>query len=248
MESSHPHRDTAGQKAGPDFTREMAQKEGAESPAREADHDSILVRRSTEGDESAFVEIIDRYHGRVFSVANRFLRNAADAEEIAQDTFIRAYRGLASFRGDSSLSTWLYRIALNLTHNRYWYFFRRRRHDSLSLDRPMGPDSNTTLGDCIATENQGPEDEAVTSEFSDLIARCIETLDAPHREILVMRAILDLPYEEIARTLSLEIGTVKSRLGRARENLRQAIIQAAPDFGPASQPSDFLIHRRAAYS
>src|SRR5512132_1613034 len=101
---------------------------------QEAAHDAELVRRFNAGDEAAFVEIMTRYREKIFSVALALLRNRADAEEIAQDTFIRAHRGLARFRGDSSLATWLHRIAVNLARNRYWYFFRRRRHATLSLD------------------------------------------------------------------------------------------------------------------
>src|SRR5450759_2102090 len=100
--------------------------------------DDALVRRFAEGDEVAFVEIMERYRGKIFNVTLGLLRNHADAEEITQDTFIRAHRGLANFRGDSSFATWLYRIAVNLSRNRYWYFFRRRRQESLSLDCALG--------------------------------------------------------------------------------------------------------------
>src|SRR5438105_3726280 len=106
----------------------------AATSQQEAEHDAELVRRFNAGDEDAFVEIMTRYREKIFSVALALLRNRADAEEIAQDTFIRAHRGLARFRGDSSLATWLHRIAVNLARNRYWYFFRRRRHATLSLD------------------------------------------------------------------------------------------------------------------
>src|SRR4051812_30540799 len=89
-----------------------------------ARHDAILVSRFNTGDEIAFTEIMTRYRARLLNVALRRLGNHADSEEIVQDTFIRAHRALATFRGESSLSVWLHRIALNLSHNRYWYFFR----------------------------------------------------------------------------------------------------------------------------
>src|SRR6266700_1341121 len=108
--------------------------------AAEAVHDAELVRRFRAGDDSAFVDIMNRYREKIFTIVLGLLRNHADAEEIAQDTFIRAHRGLANFRGDSSLATWLHRIAVNLSRNRYWYFFRRRRHATLSLDCPLGDD------------------------------------------------------------------------------------------------------------
>ena len=104
-----------------------------ETQAREAEIDAELARRFNAGDETAFNEIVSRYRGKIYGLTFGLLHNAADAEEITQDTFIRAYRGLSRFRGDSSLATWLHRIAVNLARNRYWYFFRRRRHSSGSL-------------------------------------------------------------------------------------------------------------------
>ena len=122
--------------------------------------DDALVRRFAEGDEKAFVEIMERYRGKIFTVTLGLLRNHADAEEITQDTFIRAHRGLANFRGDSSLATWLYRIAVNLARNRYWYFFRRRRHATLSLDCALSDDSDATFADLVATDAPSPAREA----------------------------------------------------------------------------------------
>jgi RNA polymerase sigma-70 factor (ECF subfamily) len=208
--------------------------------AAEAAYDAALVRRFNEGDESAFIEIMRRYHNRLFSLAHNLLRNAADAEEIVQDAFIRAHRGLANFRGDSSLATWLYRIALNLSRNRYWYFFRRRRQDSLSLEHPLSDESDATFSELIATGEADPARDAATNEFASLIATCMDKLDASHREILTMRNILELPYEEIARALRINVGTVKSRIARARENLRKLLAECAPEFGPESTPADFF--------
>src|SRR5581483_7928815 len=108
---------------------------------RETQYDAALVQRFHAGDETAFVEIVTRYRAKMFSVAFSRLRNRADAEEIAQDTFIRAHRGLANFRGDSALATWLYRIALNLSRNRYWYHFRRSRHTTRSFDCAFSDDN-----------------------------------------------------------------------------------------------------------
>lgn len=221
----------------------------AESKA-EAAYDAGLVKRYNTGDESAFVEIMDRYHGRILGLAMNLLRNRADAEEIAQDAFIRAHRGLANFRGDSSLATWLYRIALNLARNRYWYFFRRRRQDSISIDRPFGEEAGATLGDFIPADHGDPAQEAVTNEFAYLIATCMEKLDSRHREILTMRNTLHLPYEDIARALSINVGTVKSRIARARESLRKLISETAPEFNQETNIEDgthYFLPSRPAY-
>jgi len=208
--------------------------------AAEAAYDATLVIRFNTGDESAFVEIMSRYHNRLFSLAHNLLRNAADAEEIVQDAFIRAHRALANFRGDSSLATWLYRIALNLSRNRYWYFFRRRRQDSLSLDHSLTDDSSATFADLIAAGDDDPARDTTNNEFINLIALCMDKLEAGHREILTMRNVLDLSYDEIARSLRINVGTVKSRIARARENLRKLLAECAPEFGPESAPADFF--------
>lgn len=204
---------------------------------REALHDTELIRRfNAEGDESAFVEIMDRYRERLFAVAFAMLRNRADAEEVAQDAFIRAHRALADFRGDSSLATWLHRIALNLARNRYWYFFRRRRHVTRSLDAACSEDNQATFSNLVATDEAGPVRVAVSNEFSELVTACMERLEERAREILTLRNCLHHSYEEISNELGISVGTVKSRIARARENLRLLLAEACPDFGPDAQP------------
>ncbi len=224
-----------------------SQTNSSSDSAIEAAYDAALIARFNNGDEAAFVEIMNRYHSKIFGLAQNLLRNAADAEEIAQDTFIRAHRSLTNFRGDSSLATWLYRIALNLSRNRYWYFFRRHRQDSMSLERPLNEETEGTFSDLIATDTNSPVQETVTEEFTQLIATCMEKLDARHREILTMRNILNRPYDEIARALGINVGTVKSRIARARENLRKLLAELAPEFDEESGPEDFFITSRVAY-
>jgi RNA polymerase sigma-70 factor (ECF subfamily) len=209
----------------------------AAASAAESAHDAELVRRFHGGDESAFVEIITRYREKIFTVALSLLRNHADAEEIAQDTFVRAHRGLARFRGDSSLATWLHRIAVNLARNRYWYFFRRRRQDTLSLDGALGDDSAATFADLIASGDVDPAHEAATNEFATLVAACMEKLEASHREILTLRTILHRSYDEIAQTLGINVGTVKSRIARARQHLRARLAEACPEFSADAEPA-----------
>ncbi len=218
-----------------------------EAPAGEAAVDASLVRRFITGDESAFTEIVTRYRGKIYGLTFNLLHNAADAEEITQDTFIRAYRGLVRFRGDSSLSTWLYRIALNLARNRYWYFFRRRRHHWVSLERPLRDDSEATFADIVAAPDHDPAQETVVGEFTELVAACMGRLDRRHREILTMRNVLDLSYEQIARSLGINVGTVKSRIARARENLRILLAESHPEFKPALSVADFFLTTRAIH-
>jgi RNA polymerase sigma-70 factor (ECF subfamily) len=220
--------------------------ERAENTRRETLHDAGLVTRFNAGDETAFVEIMDRHRERIFAVALSLLKNRTDAQEIVQDTFIRVHGALGRFRGDCSLATWMHRITLNLARNRYWYFFRRRRHLTFSLDCTVGEDGSTTFSDLLAEESAGPERSAGTREFSVLVAACMERLSPDQREILTLRNAHDRPYRDIAAQLGIRIGTVKSRIARAREQLRVLLAEACPEFGPEAEPAAWFEPMRPA--
>ncbi len=188
--------------------------------AEEVALDRLLVDRFKQGDQSAFDEMVRRYWDRIYAMVHQLLRNQQDAEEVTQDAFIRAHRGLSQFRGDSAFSTWLYQIATNLARNRYWYWWRRKRDKSVSFDAPVGDENGTPLSEMIAAELETPEDATVTQELVDRIAAGMEKLGAKHREILILRNVKNLSYEEIAVILGLSVGTDKSRIALAREALR----------------------------
>jgi len=213
------------------------------SPARlavssdEAMTDAVLVRRFNSGDEAAFVEIIDRYRERLFQVSFAMLRNRADAEEIAQDALIRAHRNLARFRGDSSLSTWLCCITLNLSRNRFKYHRRRQRHAMLPLDSQLSEDSPATLAELVACGAPSPVREVVNKEFAVAVTTCTDRLKPSQREILAMRTMQHQSYRAIGQLLGVDIGTVKSRIARARSSLRELVAKAYPEFGPNADPS-----------
>ena len=188
--------------------------------AQEVALDKVLVARFKAGDEAAFEEMVSRYWDRIYAMVLKLLRNSQDAEEVTQDAFIRAHRGLEKFRGDSSFSTWLYQIATNLARNRYWYWWRRKRDKSISFDQVVGSESNTTLGEIFQADVATPQDIAVTNEFQERVSAAMELLNVKHREVLVLRTVRNLSYDEIATELQISIGTVKSRIARARESLR----------------------------
>ncbi|MDB6115256.1 MAG: polymerase subunit sigma-24 [Lacunisphaera sp.] len=212
----------------------------------EAAHDADLVQRFNAGDECAFTEIVQRYYPRIRALAKKTVHSESDAEEVAQDTFIRAHRGLAKFRGDSSLATWLHCIGLNLARNRYWFLFRRRRQDTISIDKTMLDGSSVTLAGVLSDGAANPRGESMTSEFLALIGACMARLDGSHREILSMRATRNLSYEEIAVELGINVGTVKSRIARARDSLRALLQQSAPELGRGSSLADFFENSRPA--
>jgi RNA polymerase sigma-70 factor (ECF subfamily) len=212
----------------------------------EAQYDAVLVSRFNSGDEPAFVEMMTRHRDRVFTVAFNMLKNHADAEEIVQDTFMRAHRGLARFRGDSSLSTWLHRISMNLSRNRYWYFFRRRQHATVSLNVELGNENNATIADLIASDSPSPASEATSKDFLNLVAACMQKLGADARRILVLRNTMDRSYGQIARELGVNIGTVKSRIARARRNLRILLSECSPEFGLKDDPLEWFDSNRSS--
>ena len=191
--------------------------------AQEVALDRLLVDRFKSGDEAAFDEIISRHWDRIYGMVHQLLRNQQDAEEVTQDAFIRAHRGLVSFRGDAAFSTWLYQIATNLARNRYWYWWRRRRDQTVSFDQPVSETNNTPLSEVFSAEAANANDITVTQELVDHIALGMEKIRAKHREVLILRNVKNLSYEEIAVVLGISVGTVKSRIARARESLREAI-------------------------
>ncbi|HEX7724688.1 MAG TPA: RNA polymerase sigma factor [Candidatus Paceibacterota bacterium] len=184
-----------------------------------ASADRALVDSFKGGNENAFTELLHHHYERVHSLVLRLLRNRQDAEEITQDAFIRVHRGLANFRGDSSFSTWLCRIALNLARNRYWYWWRRRRDQHMCIDAPLTSEGDLTLADIIPSESYDAGEEAVFHEFIDGISGAMDRLTTKHHEILILRNVQGLSYEEIAAILNINVGTVKSRIARARLTL-----------------------------
>jgi len=183
--------------------------------------DDLTLDRARKGDLDAYNQLVIKYQERIFAKVFSMLRNSQDAEEITQDTFIRAHRALATFRGNASFSTWIYQIGTNLARNRYWYWRRRKRDESMSLDADLGEDPGATLHDILSDGAQGPGQEAQHNEFVKKVADCMEQLKPEHALILTMRNVQNMSYEDIAEELGLSIGTVKSRINRAREALRE---------------------------
>jgi RNA polymerase sigma-70 factor, ECF subfamily len=185
--------------------------------------DPMVLEKARAGDVSAFNQLVTEHWDRIFSRAFSLLRNREDAEEVAQDTFLRAQRALPGFEGGAAFGAWLYRIATNLSHNKYWYWHSRGKAVSFSLDAPIGEEQDGSWHDLIADDAVGPCREAANNEFLARVAAGLEKLKPHYREILILRIVKGQDYEEIAEELELSIGTVKSRISRAREALRVEI-------------------------
>ena len=181
--------------------------------------DRQLVERFKAGDEGAFDALVDRHSARAFQIAYGVLGSREDAEEVAQDAFIRMHRALPKFRGDSEFTTWMYRIVTNLARNKYRWNRSRMAALHDSIDAPIeGDDGESRRIDLPDTRNT-PEEEAVYEELDSALQSELGKLPEAQRQVLVMRNVQDMSYEDIAAELKCKIGTVKSRLARAREEL-----------------------------
>ena len=175
-----------------------------------------FLDRLRAGEAAAFEELVTMYQHRVFGVALRMLGSAAEAQDAAQEAFLRAHRGLAGFRGDAKLSTWLYAITSRLCLNRLASGERRLvRHGEETLLR-------------LADEGRQPDAALERSELEAALHRAIAELPEERRIVVVLRDLEGLSYEEIAKVLDLELGTVRSRLHRARADLKDKLERFLP--------------------
>jgi RNA polymerase sigma-70 factor (ECF subfamily) len=183
-----------------------------------------FLERLKAGDAWAFQRLVDERSGDVYALLFRLTEDAEEARDLTQETFLQAFRYIANFRGDADLKTWLYRIALNQARNRWRWWKRRHRGRTVSLDAPLGDASQTSLGDMLqGPEGQDPEQNALARERERLLLGALKAIARPYREVIVLRDIEGLSYEEVALALEINVGTVKSRLSRGRTELRHRL-------------------------
>lgn len=180
------------------------------------------MSRCREGDREAFDQLVRQSQARIFNTAYRLLGNYEDARDATQDAFIRAYRAIKKFKGDASFYTWLYRIAINLCYKRLKSKHYRQRQWTVSLDEPILTKKGEVLRS-IASHAISPREALERKETQQEIQSVINSLAKRYRTVIVLRDIEDLSYREIAQILRCSVGTVKSRLHRARSLLRERL-------------------------
>jgi RNA polymerase sigma-70 factor (ECF subfamily) len=202
----------------------------AEQEAALEDH--RLLSGLQAGDERAYEQLIERFQAPIYNLAFRLLNDQADASDVLQEVFLKVFRNIGHFRGDCSLRTWLYRIAVNESHNRRRWLFRHRRgetgietaaEDSESWEKPLFDNSET------------PFDFTMNREAQLLLEEGLAAINPVYRAALVLREVEDMSYEEIAEILEISLGTVKSRIVRGREALRHYLAQRLDPAAPAMQ-------------
>ena len=191
-----------------------------------------MTREVLEGDVNAFEDLVTEHEKGVYAIAQRMTGNAEDAADMTQETFIKAYNSLSSFRGDSKFSVWLYRIATNVCLD---FLRSRSRKPTVSLSVEDDDGEETQMD--IADESQSPEQLLERGLTRDAVRRGLKSLSPEYRQILLLREIQGLSYEEIAEALALEVGTVKSRIFRARKRLCAFLLQDGniPDFSASGK-------------
>ncbi|MDH7501769.1 MAG: sigma-70 family RNA polymerase sigma factor [Verrucomicrobiota bacterium] len=184
--------------------------------SKESVSDAVLVARAKRGDLDAYDELVRRYQERIYSAMYHMTSNHEDASDLTQESFIKAYRALKSFKGDSSFFTWLYRIAINKAIN----FLKQRKHvhemslDDIDLNAEHDPDIVALISE------KTPRRQAALSELQVRLNEAMQKLSEPHRLVVTLHDIQGLPHEEIGRIMNCNVATVRTRLFYARQQLQ----------------------------
>lgn len=181
--------------------------------------DNLLIEQCLKGQQSSFSELIDKYKNLVFNLAYRMTYNLQDAEDISQEVFIRVYKSLSNFNPRYKFSTWLYQMTLNLCRDR----FRKGKIPSISLDTPPNESDQKDFNSLVANPKNNLEETFLQAEQTNFINDLITSLPFKYREVIILRHLKDLSYDEMSKILNISLGSVKTRLFRARDLLRNKL-------------------------
>lgn len=181
-----------------------------------------FIERLKEGDPKAFDILANRYAAEVYGLLMRLTNDAEEAADLTQETFLNALRAIKKFRGDATLKTWIFRIAINQSRNRFRWWKRRHRDQTISLDVPYNEDGKP-LSETFSSNSLSPEEKTLRAERKKILREALNDLPKIFREAVILCDIEGLTYEEIATVLEINPGTVKSRIARGREELRRKL-------------------------
>lgn len=185
--------------------------------------EDLFLERLKRGEAAAFEQLVAERTADIYGLLFRLTSDAEEARDLTQETFLRAFQAIEKFRGDADLKTWLYRIAINQARNRWRWWRRRRRDATVSLDAHVGEREQTIATRLEDTNSANPEQETLARERENHLYEALQGLRGAYREAVILRDVEGLTYEEIAETLQINIGTVKSRLARGRLELRREL-------------------------
>jgi len=183
-----------------------------------------FIERLKRGDAAAFEKLVNERSGEIYGLLYRLTENGEEARDLTQETFLRAFQSINHFRGESDLRTWIYRIAINQARNRWRWWRRRRREATVSIDEPeIGGGRLGLVATLKSPTARDPEQHTLQNERERALQKALSGLRRIYREAVVLRDIEGFAYEEIANTLNISVGTVKSRLARGRQELRRKL-------------------------
>jgi len=186
-------------------------------------NETQFIERLKRGDAAAFEVLIAERSGEIYGLLYRLTENSEEARDLTQETFLRAFQSIGHFRGEADLRTWIYRIAINQARNRWRWWRRRRRDSTVSLDSRDERDSKLIKSLLPADNGNTPEQDTLAHERERVLRTALASLGRAYRETVILRDIEGFSYEEVAATLRISIGTVKSRLARGRAELRRKL-------------------------
>ena len=195
--------------------------------------ESAIVAELKAGSEEAYAWLIGEFHQPVYSLVYRMVSDPADAPDTTQEVFLKVFRGMKHFNGESSLKTWIYRIALHEASNRRRWWFRHKAREiaiePLETDALVSP----CLKDCLADDAESPFDRFAHEELRTRVEEELRKVAEPYRTTVILRDLEEMSYDEIAEVTQVSLGTVKSRLTRGRLALKQRLTAYAREVGPA---------------
>ena len=189
------------------------------------DNTKLLVKKSQKGNKKAFEQLVVIYQDRIYALSYQLTGNQADAQDLAQNVFIKAYQALSGFRNEADFGTWLHRITVNLSINE-----KRKRKPDVYLDSPVLTDEGK-ITRLLDSGVESPEEAYENLEFSTMVQNALKQLSPEHRTVLVLRDIQGYSYDEIAEMLNCSLGTIKSRINRGRQTMKERILVMADLYG-----------------
>lgn len=195
--------------------------------------EAAIVAELKAGSEEAYARLIGEFHQPIYSLVYRIVSDPADAADTTQEVFLKVFRGMKHFHGESSLKTWIYRIALHEAANRKRWWFRHKSHEmSIEPAQDAGQEHGLALKDKLVDTNESPLESVAHSEVREQVEKELRKVPEPYRTTLILRDLEEMSYEEIAEITQVSLGTVKSRLTRGREALKQRLTPYIRKCGP----------------
>jgi RNA polymerase sigma-70 factor, ECF subfamily len=197
------------------------------------DLESAIVAELKAGSEEAYAWLIGEFHQPIYSLVYRILTDPADAADTTQEVFLKVFRGMKHFNGQSSLKTWIYRIAVHEASNRRrWWFRHKARETSMEPLEAAPQGSGLAMQESLVDEGESPFENAAHEEVRARVEEELRKIPEPYRSTVILRDLEEMSYEEIAEVLNISLGTVKSRLTRGREALRRRLTEYIREVGP----------------